>query len=80
MTGKHGAHYQCRHGGHPRVGIRVGSPDAWRLKAAFDEFLLLRFEAVSEPPFRFALTDEAATCPDYGAVLVRLSHQYEASF
>ncbi len=47
---------------------------------AFDEFVVLRFEAVNEPPYGFAWTDERATQLDYGAALVRISHQYEASF
>ena len=47
---------------------------------AFDEFVVLRFEAINESPYRFAWTDESATCLDYGAALVRISHQYEASF
>ena len=46
----------------------------------FDEFLVLRFEAVNEAPFGFSWTDESATRLDYGAALVRLSHQYETSF
>ena len=46
----------------------------------FDEFLVLRFEAANEAPYGFAWTDESATRLDYGAALVRLSHQYEASF
>ena len=44
---------------------------------AFDEFLTLRFEAVNEPPYRFAWTDESATLLDYGAALVRISQQYQ---
>ena len=46
----------------------------------FDEFQVLRFEAVNEPPYGFAWVDEAATHLDYGAVLVRIGHQYEANF
>ena len=49
------------------------------MASMFDEFLVLRFEAVNEPPYRFAW-DERAMQMDYGAALVRLSHQYEASF
>ena len=44
---------------------------------AFDEFLVLRFEAVNEPPYHFAWADEGATRLDYGAALVRTSQRYE---
>lgn len=46
----------------------------------FDEFIVLRFEAVNEAPYPFAWTDEEATRMDYGAALVRLSRLYEAKF
>ncbi|MGH8501973.1 MAG: hypothetical protein ACREVE_05770 [Gammaproteobacteria bacterium] len=44
---------------------------------AFDEFLVLRFEALNEPPFTFSWTNERATLLDYGAILARASQQYE---
>lgn len=44
---------------------------------AFDEFLVLRFTATNEAPFKFAWTDEGATQRDYGAILARVSRQYE---
>ena len=43
----------------------------------FDEFLVLDFEAVNEPPFSFAWTDDEATALDYGAALARIGHRYE---
>jgi hypothetical protein len=46
--------------------------------SAFDEFVVLRFEATNEPPFPFKWTDERATALDYGAALARISQQYEA--
>lgn len=44
----------------------------------FDEFLVLRFEGINEPPYGFAWTDERATALDYGAALARVGRQYEA--
>ena len=48
--------------------------------AAFDEFLILRFEATNEPPYRFSWVDERATELDYGAALARIAQSYEARF
>ena len=48
--------------------------------AAFDEFLILRFEAANEPPYRFSWIDERAAELDYGAALARISQSYEARF
>ena len=44
----------------------------------FDEFIVLRFKATNEAPFPFAWVKEGATQMDYGAVLARISSQYEA--
>lgn len=46
----------------------------------FDEFLILRFKAWNEPPFRFEWVDERKTNRDYGAVLTRAARKYEARF
>ncbi len=46
-------------------------------KPAFDEFLVLRFSATNEPPFSFSWSNERATALDYGAILARVSQQYE---
>ena len=48
--------------------------------AAFDEFLILRFEATNEPPYRFSWIDERAAELDYGAVLARIAQSYETRF
>ena len=48
--------------------------------AAFDEFLILRFEATNEPPYRFSWVDEDAVRLDYGAALARIAQSYEARF
>ena len=48
--------------------------------SAFDEFLILCFEATNEPPYRFSWIDRSATELDYGAVLARIAQSYEARF
>ena len=55
---------------------RLGSGTA----ASFDEFLILRFDATNEPPYRFSWIDERATELDYGAALARIAQSYEARF
>lgn len=45
---------------------------------AFDEFVVLRFEATNEPPFRYSWADRARTQLDYGASLVRVSQKYQS--
>lgn len=44
----------------------------------FDEFIVLRFEATNESPYTFSWANANATMLDYGAVLARISQQYEA--
>ena len=46
--------------------------------SAFDEFIILRFNATNEPPFPFAFVNPKATQMDYGAALARVSQRYEA--
>lgn len=43
----------------------------------FDEFLIVRFRAINEDPFAFQWVNKRATEMDYGAILVRVSQQYE---
>ncbi len=55
-----------------------------RLRSAvtsgFDEFLILRFRAWNDPPYRFEWIDERQAERDYGAVLTRAARKYEARF
>ena len=51
-----------------------------RIAPSFDEFLVLRFRATNEPPYRFHWIDEEGTRLDYGAILVRVSQQYDRQF
>ena len=66
-----------------RRGIRLKKP-AERKKALvqrvareFDEFLILRFEATNEAPYRFSWANKNDTHLDYGAALVRISQRYQ---
>ena len=49
-------------------------------RAAFDEFLILRYRARNEPPFPFAWLDQNGTALDYGAALTRISREYDRRF
>jgi len=46
----------------------------------FDEFVILRFHAWNEEPFRFEWANEGQTIKDYGAVLTRILRKYDARF
>ncbi|MXW90974.1 MAG: hypothetical protein F4114_07965 [Rhodospirillaceae bacterium] len=43
----------------------------------FDEFIVLRFRATNEEPFKFEWVDKAETVLDYGAALVRIGQAYD---
>jgi len=47
---------------------------------AFDEFIILRYQAANEDPFRFEWVDYDATRQDYAAALARISREYQARF
>lgn len=47
---------------------------------AYDEFMVLRYRATNEPPFPFEWVDYAETVQDYGAILTRISRNYEKRF
>ena len=49
-------------------------------KPHFDEFIILRYRAANEEPFAFEWVDEQETELDYGAALVRISHEYDSRF
>ncbi len=53
-----------------------------RLEAAptFDEFLVLRYSATNEAPYRFEWVNYADTKLDYAAALARVSSQYQQRF
>ena len=44
---------------------------------AYDEFLVLRFEATNEKPFSFSWVDESEAYLDYSAVLARIAQAYQ---
>lgn len=47
---------------------------------AFDHFLLLRFKASNYEPFPFEWLNTSETKRDYGAILVRISAEYDRRF
>jgi hypothetical protein len=47
---------------------------------SFDEFLVLRFRATNVRPYPFTWTDEAQTKLEYGALLTRVSREYDQRF
>lgn len=49
-------------------------------KPSFDEFLIIRFQATNELPYPFVWVDAQATNLDYGAILIRLSREYDRRF
>ena len=51
-----------------------------RVKASFDELIVLRFRANNTKPFDFLWVDQNKTEDLYAAALVRISREYEARF
>lgn len=51
-----------------------------RAKSVFDEFLIMRFRASNAPPYSFEWLNEQETRLDYGAILTRVSREYERRF
>lgn len=51
-----------------------------QVKPSYDEFVILRYRATNEPPHPFEWVDSAETELDYGAVLARISSEYDRRF
>ncbi|MEO8428705.1 MAG: hypothetical protein ABI651_16520 [Verrucomicrobiota bacterium] len=51
-----------------------------RAGAKFDEFQILRFRATNVAPFPFEWVDLEQTSKEYGALLIRLSREYDRRF
>ena len=49
-------------------------------KPSFDEFLILRYRATNAEPYDFEWVDLPATVLDYGAILTRISREYDRRF
>jgi hypothetical protein len=49
-------------------------------RPSFDEFLILRFRASNRAPYAFEWLDLPATNLDYGAILTRISREYNRRF
>jgi len=47
---------------------------------AYDEFLVLRYRAINEPPFPFEWVNQKETAQEYGAALTRISNEYQRRF
>jgi hypothetical protein len=47
---------------------------------AFDEFQVLRFRAENTAPFVFEWVDYVKTAKEYGALLIRVSREYDQRF
>jgi len=46
----------------------------------FDEFLILRFRATNVEPYPFEWVNQRETLADYGAILTRISREYDRRF
>jgi hypothetical protein len=46
----------------------------------YDEFLVLRYRAVNEPPYPFEWVNQKETVQEYGAALIRISNEYQRRF
>jgi hypothetical protein len=46
----------------------------------FDHFLILRFRSTNVEPYPFEWVDAAETAKDYGAILTRISREYDRRF
>jgi hypothetical protein len=53
---------------------------AERAKPYFDEFLILRYRATNQEPYPFEWVNYRETFLDYGAILTRISREYESRF
>jgi len=51
-----------------------------RAASAFDEFQILRFRATNVAPFPFEWVNYEQTAKEYGALLVRVSREYDRRF
>ncbi|MCA1853942.1 MAG: hypothetical protein LC647_16590, partial [Beggiatoa sp.] len=49
-------------------------------KPSFDEFVILRYRATNAEPYPFLWVDLKATELDYGAILTRISREYDRRF
>jgi hypothetical protein len=69
---------------HYRHPIQEASDAESRLliqaRPSFDEFLILRFRATNRRPYVFEWLDLLATELDYGAILTRISREYDRRF
>lgn len=68
---------------HPHPCQEAGEAEARlmaRAKLHFGEFLILRYRATNAEPYPFEWVDYDQMALDYGAILVRISREYETRF
>jgi hypothetical protein len=66
---------------HPSQEARAAQERLLRdARPHFDEFLLLHFRATNVEPYAFDWVDAQATRADYGAILTRISREYDRRF
>jgi hypothetical protein len=46
----------------------------------FNEFIVLHYEAINEPPFPFSWVNYTSTVQSYGSALLRISREYDRRF
>ena len=51
-----------------------------QVAGAFDEFLIIPYRAENVPPYRFGWVGQNETEMDYGAILTRISREYDRRF
>ncbi len=70
------------HGGyvHPIQEALEAERRLEQARLAFDEFLVLRFRGSNDPPYPFEWVNEEGTRLDYGAILARVSKEYDRRF
>ena len=73
-TGKGGFPHPIQEAGEAERRLRTDAAPV------FDEFIVLRYRATNEDPFPFEWVDYDLTRQDYGAVLARISREYQSRF
>lgn len=70
-------------GGVYKHPIQEGEQARTRLESVrslYDELLVLRYKAINEPPYPFEWVNRRDTELEYGAVLIRVSNEYQKRF
>jgi len=65
---------------HPVQEAEQASLRLAEVEDSYDEFVILKFRARNEPPYKFEWVDEKDTQQMYGAALMRVSNEYQSRF